>query len=1037
MKPIITALAAAIALASCTKQETVQNQTVPPPGTAGTDKETVTVMASVRNEKEIDTKSILKDADIEDRITCITLAAYDKGGLLRDRRHFTSGFSSMSLNVLKGNETNYYALANMGDMTEALPAKESDLGTLSYRLSSYSDVASAGIPMCGYVKDSECGNNEIHLELDRLFAKLSVRILHNGLLNSSQGQIFAYNLCNRSVYLRQANTRLFPFSNSGSRALDPDDTMEESDYHADLNNRSEYEGSLNMAQLGPGPGYFKDTTLVFYIPENVQGTLLPGNDDPSAKIPENIASLNGQDYSSLCTFLEFNAKRENTGIGYGGGVTYRYYLGADSTTDFSIERNCKYTLTMDFTEEGFFFESWKMSRNEDWKDTRVLRFVENPYVIYKGDTKNVMVHYHTSTSAATSSMLKPDDWSYTFDEDAMKAAGLSYTIDKNTLVTGNNGYKDFCFEFLASSEAKAGASFPMRITSWDGGINDFTTITIAELGSIAASWDFCPTYVSQEGTLSISGIPADKMPVTVSGYDSDILKITKESDTSFKVMAINPGESSVTISNCDGSQTQKLTLTVQTPRLRLKSSSVSVNPDGTSIKTEYIYIDRTGVELSHVNGQVFASTLKAAMQDNPEWIAGNITSSGIQLYVRKLTDSSGTEIETGKDYYVTIGASGCSSVEPQRLRVHLTNPFAGIRSNFDYGKIDDCTLSECLSVNSRVREYFAQTVQDNRITQLEAPIPNADAAQTGAAIIPMWTGKFSNACEAFGIKWVKSSSFASGASFRITQNNIITTTRHSAGRHGVYVTVTNKHSSESISMQCGTIDIYVHVAIGASAKISCQNGTYNQSTNYGTFASVYNGVLERPFFSDFDQYIYYMDVSTEYLVPVDGVYLFSMMNTGIRARQNIFNCLDIVKPSLNDKETFCSNLLASVYDNMTGDRIVVGNEPFGFRKGIGPMLYRAVLLNRPSSEMQERDLLISFLGHYPSGTNSKEYGPKYNVHDMNLGSDPSANTVSRNKPFHFCPTELTEYVDSKGQGYHIIHFLDTIAPDTNGWVNLL
>lgn len=1037
MKRITIALFAAMVLTSCIEREIEQQTFIPAGQPQKSEEETLTIGVRIRDETEIETKSILKDADIEDRITCITLAAYDKDGVLRDRKHFTSGFSSMSLDVVKSNAFDIYALANMGDMTDYLPAKESDIGTLSYRLESYDDIAAAGIPMCGSMKDQKGGDGVRVLELERLFAKISVRILHDGLLNSSNGEIYAYNLCNRSVYLRQANSRLYPFSSTGSRALSASDTMTESDYHADLNNRSEYEGSLNQSQLGPGPGFFKDTTLVFYVPENVQGKLLPGNDDPFAKTPENISALNGQDYSSICTYLEFNAERKNTAIGYGGGVTYRYYLGADSTSDFSLERNCRYDITLEFTEEGFFIENWKMSRNEDWQDTRTLKFIGKPFTIYKGDKKNVMVHYHTATSSATSSMLKPEEWSHSFDDEAMRAAGLTYTINKNTLVTGPDGYKDFCFEFSASAQAKVGASFPLKISTWDGGISDYTTITVLELGSISVSWDFCPMYVSQEGTLSITGVPADKMPVSISGYDSNIVEISKVSETSFKVIAMAAGETTLSISNSDGSQTLELTMLIQAPNLRIRASSVSVNPDGASVKAGYFYIDRTGFELGHINRQVFSTMLKAEAMDAPEWLSVKSDNMEIEFYVSKLTDTGGNAIDTGQDYYISIGASGCSAVTPERLRVHLTDPFEGIRSGLDYGKIDDCTLSTLPSVNSRISSYFTETVQNNRNTLLEAPIPNADASQVSAEIVPLKEGVFSYKCEAFSIKWSKSTSFASGAAFKIEQQDITRETRHSVGIHNIYVTVINRHSNERISKVCGTIEIYVHIAVGATAVFGYRNGWYKPSTNYGTFASVYNSLLGKNLFSDSHQYIYYMDVSAEYLVPASGILVFNRMMTGVQSRNNIFNCLDIVLPSLADGDTDCNNLLISVFDNKGGDRTIVCDEPYGYRRGIGKMLYRAVLMPGRESALTENDLRTIMLGYNRLGSNDESHAPEYGVHDMCMNSDPASNMVSRKIPFHFCPVDFKNYRDSDGNGYHVIHFLDTIAPDSCGWTNLL
>ena len=62
---------------------------------------------------------MLVSDDIENRITEITLAAYDRDGLLRDVRHYQNDFTDMTLSVVKGNPVDLVALANMGDVWKA------------------------------------------------------------------------------------------------------------------------------------------------------------------------------------------------------------------------------------------------------------------------------------------------------------------------------------------------------------------------------------------------------------------------------------------------------------------------------------------------------------------------------------------------------------------------------------------------------------------------------------------------------------------------------------------------------------------------------------------------------------------------------------------------------------------------------------------------------------------------------------------------------------------------------------------------------
>jgi hypothetical protein len=56
---------------------------------------------------------------------------------------------------------------------------------------------------------------------------------------------------------------------------------------------------------------------------------------------------------------------------------------------------------------------------------------------------------------------------------------------------------------------------------------------------------------------------------------------------------------------------------------------------------------------------------------------------------------------------------------------------------------------------------------------------------------------------------------------------------------------------------------------------------------------------------------------------------------------------------------------------------------------------------------------------------------------MNFSSDMTKNIVSKKSPFYFTPTSCSSYVDEDGNGYHVIHFLDYIVPNSCGWINLL
>lgn len=102
-------------------------------------------------------------------------------------------------------------------------------------------------------------------------------------------------------------------------------------------------------------------TISLYAMENLQGTLLPNNRDPWAKVPENIPGA-----ADKCTYLEVRCSYESNGIS-SDNITYRMYLGSDNTSNFDVRRNTVYNLTLIPTEGEIygFRGSWKIE-SSDW-----------------------------------------------------------------------------------------------------------------------------------------------------------------------------------------------------------------------------------------------------------------------------------------------------------------------------------------------------------------------------------------------------------------------------------------------------------------------------------------------------------------------------------------------------------------------------------------------------------------------------------------------------------------------------------------------
>ena len=988
----------------------------------------IDVSAEIEGEDIVEVKSVLS-AGVESRVTDLTLASYDADGHLVDVVYYESFRETMSL-LVESSGGSIYALANMGDMSGIFPLSESNVCEIEYHVESYSEVEAKGFPMSGKLTDYSLESGRAVIKLQRLFAKLRVRITHKSLAGYSPSMHYAYNLCNKSMFIRQANSRILPFSVDGSKAVKAADIMGVSDGHQNLNDRSAYQGSLSQSEIGPGPGYLQDTTLVLYVPENVQGRLLPQNKDPYAKDYGAISDVGGKSYSELCTYLEFNARRENT-QGYSGDVMYRYYLGADNTSDFSLERNKRYDITLDFTEDGFFSQSWKVSRGDDWKDGRILEFSGEPYLINPGGTARMLIHYHRSGRVQADSQIYPDDWDFHVDDDLMMDAGVSYSFDPSALVMDDDGFARCCVNLVADADAEVGRIIPVKIISRDGSLADESSVTVVARSELSPVWDFCPEYVSQEGLMYVTGATKDDLPLSVSLADPSKVSCSRVGDDAFKIIAKGTGKVHMVISNVSGTKMKVVSLDIKAPGLMIDGASFTLNPDGEGVAFNYSYVDVQGNLLQNVNASAFDTYLRPILSAE-SYFNVTVTSSTVKVYVSSLK-VAGAEISLGKSYEAVLAAADCPDVTAKSLRLVVKNPFKGI-SVKDFGKVHDYTLFVSNDVDPLLRTAFSEGLKANSSFEYQGFVPDADSECIAVALEPAWTDGFSFPNEVF-----KATLDQKNSMIKLSSVTVSSSTRHSAGKHRMMVYVANRHSGEKIGACCGEIDLYVHTAIGARAIFGSQKCGWKPSGNE-TFASVYNYIAARSVYPSVNSasLVSYMDVSMEWMTDVSKVYVWDRMSAAVQSGMSWMDALDVVRPSVLDGELNSNTRM--MYSVMTGSdsRISVCGEKYGPRKGIGGILYRALLVSTTTSALSDIDLRRFFLGYDTSvGKAASAFAPCYTLHDMNRGSDMRNNIVVSRAPYYFLPSSCPECADDEGKGYHVIHFLEEISPETCGWINLL
>lgn len=278
-----------------------------------------TVMLTVKSGVEGNTKS--QYAPDENRIRDLNLFVFDGQGVLVASRFEDSNPGSITLELKSAVDYSIRAVANYGE--ELFFADESEL--LGWSLDWPDFQIYGNMVMSGSASSTPVGSNVyVYLSLKRVASKVSFSVDDSALGAVS---ITSVKLCQIPV-----STCPFSESNKASHVRDGDTASE-----------------ADLALLDEGE------EVVFYTLENMQGTLLPDNDDPWSKVPEKISAVSG-----LCTYVEVQGHFDGVTSIFSGDVTYRFYLGADNCSNFDVKRNTDYHITLVMSTD-LDAVSWKIS----------------------------------------------------------------------------------------------------------------------------------------------------------------------------------------------------------------------------------------------------------------------------------------------------------------------------------------------------------------------------------------------------------------------------------------------------------------------------------------------------------------------------------------------------------------------------------------------------------------------------------------------------------------------------------------------------
>lgn len=288
-----------------------------------------------------DTKSVYAPA--ESCISDVNLFIYHGGSLTE--AVYSESVLTVEMSLVAGEDYTLFAIANVGEV-QSPPAEIEGIYDIEIPLD-YSMLAEKGIPMSAVVGDIHISpaGQAVSVNLVRLLAKYGFRV------DKSAVSKAVYNFT--EVALMQAASSLRPFSSQV--AASPSDVS-----------AGDTSSAADIDKVNAGEEVF------FYVPENMQGTLLEGNSDPWNKVPDSIGDRN-----ALCTYIQADA--EYSAQGASGNVSFRFYLGTDDCSNFDVCRNNYYHIVLYPGDDSPYADSWKMDADVEWDD-RICSLTEPQYI---------------------------------------------------------------------------------------------------------------------------------------------------------------------------------------------------------------------------------------------------------------------------------------------------------------------------------------------------------------------------------------------------------------------------------------------------------------------------------------------------------------------------------------------------------------------------------------------------------------------------------------------------------------------------------
>lgn len=370
------------------------------------------------------TKSSYVTTATEGKVNNISVFIFDGSSLYYSGYAVTSG--SITVPMDSGTTYDAYAFVNMGDLTSSITSL-SQLQNYKYNITSTN--LTGGLPMYGTTQiEVTASTREAAVPVKRLVGRYELRFSDENLSDGASITV-------RSVQVKNMASSVSPYM---------------TDYVATgVVANGDYSSSSDIDDINGGDGVF------YYVAENLQG-VEPGIGAPKDKIPSySFTSVN----PDRATYLE--VKCDYSKGGAEADVTYRLFLGENSTTDFNIRRNTSYIITL-APQNLNIDESW-------WKCEPDLSY---DYIIKITPASQSVKAGHTASYTATREKYLFGEYQMGLDEDITDVA--EWSVASGSTYAQSNGQGVF--------EGKGSADGTATVTASYDGDNAQTPASLSVIG---------------------------------------------------------------------------------------------------------------------------------------------------------------------------------------------------------------------------------------------------------------------------------------------------------------------------------------------------------------------------------------------------------------------------------------------------------------------------------------------------------------------------------------------------------------------------